>query len=436
MILCVTGKKLAIFDAQKDENIILPVTITRPNTVSASMKSLFLQVWGSYQGHYYDPFFHGQDMEGLKSKYLPRAAECRTRPEIYGLINDSIRELKSSHVRLIPGPVFNTVVTGSLGVDLGPGLKILSLVPGGPAENGGIKQGESIVAVGEKDLGPDDDLDRFLTSTSLERLPEVRLAIRDSSGDVRTVFLTPITRGALRLLKYEAQIARRKETVRDLGGNRLSYHHIRVMSSSEVKRFRKAIEVDFPEAEGLVLDERDGIGGMAHRPLCSLLDSGAADRLNRSPACWMRNRNGWNGPDTIPKRERASSSWDKPVILIQNEISRSDKEIFPHTFRHLGIGWIVGMPTAGGVIGGSYWKMEDGSHIVVSVQGWFTTDGRNMEGWGVPPDFRVPVTHGDLHSGRDPQLEKAIELLLAQMDGKISPPSKTIDPKKPDLGGK
>ena len=121
----------------------------------------------------------------------------------------------------------------------------------------------------------------------------------------------------------------------------------------------------------------------------------------------------------------AGKSWDRPVIMIQNSISRSDKEILPYTFRHLGIGYLVGMPTAGGVIGGSDWTMQDGSKITVSIQGWFTTDGRNMEGWGVPPDYRVPETHEDLYAGRDAQLEKAIEVLLAQMDGKIAAPKKS-----------
>jgi hypothetical protein len=110
--------------------------------------------------------------------------------------------------------------------------------------------------------------------------------------------------------------------------------------------------------------------------------------------------------------------------MLQNSISRSDKEILPYTFRHLGIGYLVGMPTAGGVIGGNDWTMQDGSRITVSTQGWFTMDGRNMEGWGVPPDYRVPETHENLYAGRDAQLEKAVEVLLAQMEGKIAPPRK------------
>ena len=72
-------------------------------------------------------------------------------------------------------------------------------------------------------------------------------------------------------------------------------------------------------------------------------------------------------------------------------------------------------------------KSAKGSKILLSVNGhgeWFTADGRNMEGWGVPPDFLVREKHEDLHAGRDAQLERAIELLLAQLDGKLSPPKK------------
>ena len=92
------------------------------------------------------------------------------------------------------------------------------------------------------------------------------------------------------------------------------------------------------------------------------------------------------------------------------------------TFRAAGIGYLVGMPTAGGVIGGHTQPLPDGSRITVSVQGWFTSKGRNLEGWGIPPDFRVPETHKNLYAGRDAELDKAIEILLAQMDGNISPP--------------
>jgi Tol biopolymer transport system component/C-terminal processing protease CtpA/Prc len=423
---------LSIFDTQSDQRVPVALRVTRDVPRREEMLSLLLQVWGSYFGNYYDPFFHGTDMPALRDRYAPLAAECRTRPELYELVNDMIREMRSSHIHLRPAPVRNSVVTGALALDLeraGDGTLVVKRVePGGPASRAGIREGEAVVGITGKDLGPDGDLDRFLTSESSAGVPEVSLEIRGASGETRPVAVKGLERTALRELRYANSISARKKRVRERSGGRLAYHHLRMMVPQEVQRLKDALEKEFPEAEGLVLDERDGVGGLAHRPLCALLDSTAADRLNRAPACWTRSRNGTTQPDRYgsgPAGGRsAGKSWDKPVILIQNEISRSDKEIFPYTFRHLGIGYLVGMPTAGGVIGGSEWAMADGSRITVSVQGWFTAEGRNMEGWGVPPDYRVPETHEDLAAGRDPQLEKAIEVLLAQMDGRLAAPRK------------
>ena len=69
---------------------------------------LFLQVWTSYDKNYYDPFFHGVDWTAMREKYRPLAEECQTKAEIYDLINDMIRELRSSHVHLTPAPAKKT----------------------------------------------------------------------------------------------------------------------------------------------------------------------------------------------------------------------------------------------------------------------------------------------------------------------------------------
>ena len=416
----VDAQRLAIHDARGGPRLGLAIRAERRVPRSEEMRAVFQQVWSSYANHYYDPFFHGADMRALRAKYAPLAAACRTKPELYDLLNEMIRELRSSHVHLKPAPVRNTVATGALGADLvrgeGGSLVLARVVPGGAAALAGLKEGETLV------LSSAMDLDLLMTAPS--EAPEARLTVRDPEGREREATLRGLGRTALRQLKYENSIVEKKRLVLERSGGRLAYFHIRMMTQPEVARLRDALEGDGAKAEGLVLDERDGVGGLAHRPVCALLDSTAPERLNRVPAVWTRNRNGTVAADRYGSGRPPARSWDRPVIMIQNEISRSDKEILPYTFRHLGIGYLVGMPTAGGVIGGSEWTMQDGSRIVVSVQGWFTSEGRNLEGWGVPPDYRVAVTHEDLLAGRDPQLEKAVEVLLAQMDGRISPPRK------------
>ncbi len=403
------GERVVVRDAKDPKTRVeVNFSLEKPYSRREEMLAVLTQVWNAYNTAYYDPFFHGIDWTAMRDKYAPLAAEARTMPELWDLINDMIRELRSSHVHLSPPSPRVGALTGMLGADLDAGRKVLRVEPDGPAAKAGIKEGDAIVCEG--------DLDRLLVADK-----EIELTVGE-----RKVKVTPINRSALRALKYRNTIAWRKEKVKELSGGRLAYHHVRMMVQPEVQALKSAMEKDWPTAEGLVLDIRDGVGGMAHKPIVHLLDSGAPERINAKPASWMRNRNGWTGPDKYggggAGGRIAGKSWDKPVIMIQNEISRSDKEILPHTFRHAQVGYIVGMPTAGGVIGGNDLPVRGGARITVSIQGWFTADGRNLEGYGVPPDFRVPLTHEDLYAGRDPQLEKAVEVLLAQMDGKIKPP--------------
>ncbi len=410
---------LVVVDARGEGRLALEIRGRRPLAQAEEMRSVFAQVWAAYWQNYYDPFFHGVDMPALRRKYLPFAEACRTKAELYDLINDLLRELRSSHILLKPPPPKESTAAGSLGADLGRNadgsLRIRRLEPKGPAALAGLREGDILLAA------PSTDLDRLLTSDG-------EFSVQGADGERRTVRVKGVTRTALRELKYANQVEARKARVKELSNGRLGYFHIRMMAVTEVARLKEALEKEFPEAEGLVFDERDGMGGFAHRPVCALLDSGAPERLNRHPACVMRNRDGSTTKDVYGSAKPPARSWNRPVIMIQNEISRSDKEILPHTFRHLGIGYLVGMPTAGGVIGGNEWTMRDGSKIVVSTQGWFTIDGRNMEGYGVPPDYRVPLTHEDLYAGRDPQLDKAVEILLAQMDGRIAAPRKPEPP--------
>jgi Tol biopolymer transport system component/C-terminal processing protease CtpA/Prc len=423
----VDNQALMIFDTTSNHRLAVDIKASRPVSRREEMLGVFLQVWSSYAGNYYDPFFHGVDWGTMRDKYRAFAEESQTKAELYDVINDMIRELHSSHIHLTPAPLKNSAATGSLAADLAADedgtLRVVRVEPNGPADKAGIREGEVIVSAGGTPLTAGTDFDRLLSGEGGSPIPEVPLGVRNAAGETRTVSLRGLDRSALRELKYENRIAWRKKFTRERSGGRLAYHHIKMMVQPEVNRLKKALEEEFPDAEGLVLDERDGVGGLAHRPVCALLDSTAADRLNASPACFTRNRNGTSAPDKYgqgaPGGRNPGKSWDKPVIMVMNEISRSDKEILPFTFRYLGIGYLVGMPTAGGVIGGNEWTMQDGSKITVSVQGWFSADGRNLEGYGVPPDYRTPETHEDLLAGRDAPLEKAIEVLLAQMEGRI-----------------
>jgi Tol biopolymer transport system component/C-terminal processing protease CtpA/Prc len=388
---------------------------------------LFDVVWGTYRREYYDPFLHGAPWEALREKYLPIVTQSRTAADRHDWINRMIGELRSSHVALHARPPSGDLQTCSPGVEVEPladgTLRVTAVLPGGPAEGAGIRVGELITAVGETSLTPERDFDELCAlPRGRRREADLALAVRDPNGDVRIVRVDPLSGAELRELRYRRLLEERRKIVAEASEGRLLYHAIRFMAASEVAALARAL-AEGAEKEALVLDARDGQGGLAHKQVLRLLDETAPERLDKNPACSIRYRDGRAQFDVYGRRAAESDpeapSWNKPVVLIINEVSRSDKEILAYTFRHLKLGYIVGTPTAGGVIGGSDRPLADGTSITVSVQGWFTHDGRNLEGSGVTPDFVVPIRPADYDAGRDPQLERAVEVLMAQMAGRI-----------------
>jgi tricorn protease len=99
------------------------------------------------------------------------------------------------------------------------------------------------------------------------------------------------------------------------------------------------------------------------------------------------------------------------MVVMQNERSASDAEMFPQGFKDLGLGQVVGVPTYGAVIGTGSYTLLDGSAIRTPGSGVWTARGDNMENFGVQPDVYVDNTPTDFVQGRDMQIEKAVEVL-------------------------
>jgi tricorn protease len=106
------------------------------------------------------------------------------------------------------------------------------------------------------------------------------------------------------------------------------------------------------------------------------------------------------------------------MVVMQNERSASDAEMFPAGFKALGLGKVVGVPTMGAVIGTGSYTLLDGSAIRTPGSGVWTVEGENMENYGVPPDVLVDNTPADFVKGRDAQIEKAVEVLKGQMNAR------------------
>jgi tricorn protease len=103
------------------------------------------------------------------------------------------------------------------------------------------------------------------------------------------------------------------------------------------------------------------------------------------------------------------------MVVMQNERSASDAEMFPAGFKALGLGKVVGVPTMGAVIGTGSYTLLDGSAIRTPGSGVWTVTGENMENYGVSPDVLIDNTPADFLQKRDAQIEKAVEILKGEL---------------------
>ena len=149
------------------------------------------------------------------------------------------------------------------------------------------------------------------------------------------------------------------------------------------------------------------------------------DYLKRTPQMINASR---EGEDVVEPAEGIYG----PKVMIVNQMSGSGGDALPWLFRKAGLGPIVGVRTWGGLVGiGGYPPLLDGGFVTAPRWGLYGTKGEwEVENVGIAPDVEVDQDPALVRKGHDPQLEKAVELVLQQL--KTSPPVKFKRPPYPD----
>ena len=185
-----------------------------------------------------------------------------------------------------------------------------------------------------------------------------------------------------------------------LSNGEFGYLHIRAMDAPSLRQFQLDLAANRTK-KALVIDQRFNGGGGIDQELLAIL----AGREYQYTV----------GRDAGVRQPRPQNFYG-PMVVMQNERSASDAEMFPAGFRALGLGQVIGVPTMGAVIGTGSYTLLDGSSIRTPGTGvWITKDGTNMENFGVPPDVHVDNTPADHVKGRDAQIERAVEVLRAEL---------------------
>jgi len=375
---------------------------------------MFEQSWRALSDNFYDSKFHGADWTAIRQKYRPLLKHIATKEDLYALVSLMLGELNASHLGISGFATFPDESTADLGLIYddsyrGPGLKIAEVLKRGPADRRGLalKAGEVIVAIDGQPITDQIDTSKLLNDKIGEAV--VLHVIASAEADPRDpkarrrVEVNGVGRTAVQELMYDRWVETNFKRVEELSKGKLGYIHIPSMDDAGLDKFVRALYSDNFDKEAIVLDVRYNGGGFTHDQVLNYL--GAKEHT------YFRQRNGNEGL-VLRSHDR---KWTKPLVMLINNRSYSDAEIFPNAFRTLGLGKLVGQPTGGFVIGTSSIRLIDGSSFRVPRTGVFTRTGANMEKEGVRPDVLVDTHPDELAKGQDPQLAKAVEVLLADV---------------------
>ncbi len=377
---------------------------------SDQFAEMFAQSWRALSDNFYDDKHHGADWTAVRNKFLPLVAHTATREDLYALVNMMMGELNASHLGIsgrLPTPDEFTADLGLIFDDTyrGPGLKVAEILKRGPADKRGldIKPGDILLSIDRVELTDKVNLSKLLNNKSGEGvLLEVATDPKDAKTK-RKVEVIAVTRARTSQLMYDRWVQQNADAVAKASGGKVGYIHIPSMDEAGLDAFVRALYSDHFDKEAIVIDVRFNGGGFTHDQVLNYLAG--------KEHTFFKQRDGGEGL-VLRATDR---KWTKPMVVMTNNRSYSDAEIFPHAFRALGLGKVVGQATGGFVIGTGSVRLIDGSSFRVPRIGVFTNKGINMEKQGVMPDVAVEITPDDWLRGTDGQLLKAVDVVSADV---------------------
>ncbi|HEU4628385.1 MAG TPA: LpqB family beta-propeller domain-containing protein [Gemmatimonadaceae bacterium] len=394
------------------------VTAEMDADFAAEKGEVFAQAWRYLRDNFYDERMHGVDWAAAREEWAPRIAGARTQPEMRRLLSLMIGELNASHMG-VGGPAAQPPHTGRLGLRFDRAayerdgrLRVTEVVPLGPAAlAGGIGVGDLLTAVDGQPVDARTNLDALLAYRTGKR---TELTIAPAAGGAsRTVAVRPVSTGTAKGLLYRAWVESRRDYVAKASGGRLGYVHLYDMSQSSLDQLYLDLDAEAHEKEGVVVDVRNNNGGF--------VNAYALDVFTRRPYLTMQSR----GFPQVPARTQLGQrALERPTVLVTNQHSLSDAEDFTEGYRALGLGKVVGAPTAGWIIYTSNTTLLDGTSLRLPFQRIRDARGNDMELHPRPVDVEVVRPVGESYTGRDRQLDAAVRVLL-----------QTVAARKAEAGG-
>jgi tricorn protease len=387
----------------------------------AEWPEILREAWRIERDYFYDRNMHHVDWPRMWERWSAFLPHVRHRSDLNVLVAEMIGELCCGHEYVSGGQmpdVPREAAVGLLGADFAvengrhriarifagqnwnPGLRAPLTEPGVDA-----RVGDHLIAVNGVPVTGEENLERAFVHTA-NRQTELTLSENPDGSSPRTTNVVPLADD--QPLRKRAWVEANRRRVEELSGGRLAYVYMPDTGMQGMASFDRDFYSQLGK-EGLVLDERFNHGGMLADYVVSV--------LNRRVLCYWMNREEWLARSPF-------GTIEGPKVMVVNEAAGSGGDAMPYLFKKMGLGPLVGTRTWGGLVGISgYPPLMDGGSVTAASFGIMDTEGNwVVENEGVSPDVEVVERPKEILAGRDPQLEKAVELAIGAL-GK-SPPRK------------
>ncbi len=390
------GKETGIIDISRIKLKIDP---------SLEFSEMLYEAWSLMKENYWKD--ENIKWDDIFKKYFALLPKISTRAELSDLIWEMQGELGTSHSYEFLGDYYYSPREnmGFLGgeIDYNGKYYIKKIYRGrmddvSPLSKSGAdaKEGDIILSINGIELDESNPPGKVLLNMANEIVAMTFL--RNNEKIVKNVRLL----GDESLLIYREWVERNKEFVHRISNNRVGYVHIPDMGKRGYNEFFLNY-LEEVEHDALIIDVRYNSGGYVSPLLLEVLN---------------RKIIGYDNPRHGMKVEYPPESPKGPVICLTNELSGSDGDIFSHAFKLMKIGPLIGTRTWGGVIGiNPRRRLIDGTIVTQPEYAfWFKDVGFGIENRGTEPDIFIENSPQDYASGRDLQLEKALEMALKMLE--------------------
>ncbi|PZR23375.1 MAG: peptidase S41 [Citrobacter freundii] len=389
-----------------DLNRLDPINIsyTFRRNLSAEFSQMFEEAWAQMEENYYDENFHGLDWKKTKQYYQQFIPYLNNRADLRILLNDMLGELNSSHQGFGTFgtdeaiTLSNSTMETGIMFDEDAPYKVKYVVKRSAADKKGIdiRPGDVLTKVNGEPVDNNKDRSYYFTRPSQDR--EISLEFT-RNGQPVSVKLHP--QSSLFNNLYDEWVDNNQKRVDEKSKGRIAYGYMKNMGSGELEQFIIDMTKELNKKDALIFDLRYNTGGNVHDEVLRFLSQ-------RSYLKWKYREGGLS-----PQSNFAPA--DKPIILLTNEQSLSDAEMTSQGFKALKLGKIIGNGTYRWIIFTSGVSLVDNSSVRMPGWGCYTLDGKDLETTGVQPDILVVNSFEDKLTGKDPQLDRAIEEILKQL---------------------